>query len=298
LDKSNILALQLKLETKYGKQELSKFLKSEKDHVSLTIPKFEIKEFFFNSLDSTNIIGAQYIFIQQAKLNLFRDKAVADNAKYKSLYSEKIRNLRFKINFLKVVFENSNFNYEQLSKNSQISGNLYFTNINASASFSNLEHKKNQIQFSAKGDFMDKAQVILETDFNSFTSDAFTASGSVKKFEARTIQKFLEKTQRIRLEGRIDEMYFNLSGNNTHSNGTVKMKYSDLKLEVLKKDRIQVNTLLTAVGNLFLKNEEENSKEYQYGEIDIKRDQTKSFFNFLWISLRDGLKDVLINKNN
>ena len=43
------------------------------------------------------------------------------------------------------------------------------------------------------------------------------------------VSQFLERNQRIRLEGRVDEMYFNLSGNNIRSSGVVKMKYYQQK---------------------------------------------------------------------
>ncbi len=285
----------LKLETIFSKKTLSSHLKKERDHVSLVIPKIHFSRWFLKKIESKNTFGAESIIVKNADLNLYRDKSVPDNTKYKSLYSEKIRNLDFGIDFPKISIENASINYEQRLEGNEKPGKLYFEDVNAVTSLSNTENKNYQIKLEAEGTFMGNADIALNTKFKSLTSDEFMAKGSIKNFDGNSLNTYLEKNLKTRIKGRADEIYFTITGNNKRAAGDIKMKYTDFKIEILKQHSLKVNKFLSAVGNLLLK-EKEDTTAYHYGKIDTERDQTKSFFNFLWISLRDGLKDIITNK--
>jgi hypothetical protein len=72
------------------------------------------------------------------------------------------------------------------------------------------------------------------------------------------------------------------------------MNYENFRFRVLKKDRMGVNKLLTFVGNIFTNDGSRTDKSgYRYGEIYAERDNTKSFFNYLWINVMDGIVSTL-----
>ena len=74
------------------------------------------------------------------------------------------------------------------------------------------------------------------------------------------------------------------------------MKHTDLRVEILKKETGEKNKLLSAIVNLVVKS---NSGRYPESvTVDhVKRDVTKSFFNFFWQGIQEGLKKTLIGKN-
>ena len=99
---------------------------------------------------------------------------------------------------------------------------------------------------------------------------------------------------RTKISGQLDELYFTTSSNATEAVGDIKIKYKDLEFKVLGKDRLKVNKFLTKVGSLFIDNgSKADSKGYRYGEIKTERDPTKSYFNYIWLQIKDGIISVL-----
>ena len=93
-------------------------------------------------------------------------------------------------------------------------------------------------------------------------------------------------------------MYFTFSGNEVESQGDMKMAYDQFEFMVLKKDRLGVNKLLTAVVNIFAKkSSKEDGDKYRIGEFKVKRRADKSFFNYLWLNVRNGLVDTMTGKD-
>ena len=71
------------------------------------------------------------------------------------------------------------------------------------------------------------------------------------------------------------------------------LKYDDLKVVIYKGNkRVEKNKFLSAIGNLIVK--DDSNKELKTVKIEVKRNQEKSFYNFLWISIADGLKQILL----
>ncbi|MDO1512796.1 hypothetical protein Q2T41_09035 [Maribacter confluentis] len=89
-------------------------------------------------------------------------------------------------------------------------------------------------------------------------------------------------------------MYFTISGDDYTANGDIKMNYEDFKFQVLDKERKGVKKILSFIGNLFINDGSKADEDgFRYGTISTERVQHKSFFNYLWINLKDGLLDVL-----
>ena len=91
----------------------------------------------------------------------------------------------------------------------------------------------------------------------------------------------------------IKEKYTDVSQEFPH----MKMKYDDFEFTVLKKDGLGVNKILTAVVNLFTKKGEKTDADgFRHGDFKVERNQTKSFFNYLWINLKEGLVDTMMGR--
>ncbi|MDB4293235.1 hypothetical protein N9954_07470, partial [Maribacter sp.] len=89
-------------------------------------------------------------------------------------------------------------------------------------------------------------------------------------------------------------MYFTISGNAVSSQGDMKMKYQDFKFDVLDKDRLKVNKVLTAIGNIFINDgSKTDANGYRYGNMEVERETNKSFYNYLWLNVRDGMVNTL-----
>jgi hypothetical protein len=99
----------------------------------------------------------------------------------------------------------------------------------------------------------------------------------------------------VQIKGKVNELYFTAYGNRNFANGTMKMKYEDLEFELLKKDRLKINKVLSAIGNLFINDgSDADAQGYRYGAIEVERDPSKSLFNYFWSCTQDGLLSTIM----
>ena len=123
-------------------------------------------------------------------------------------------------------------------------------------------------------------------------SDGFNIKGRILNFDAEMMTPFLKPYMNVKTKGILKEVYFNFTGNDNNAKGDFAIKYDDLKLTVYrKKNPDKKNGLLTAFGNLLLKNDTKG--ELVSTEVALKRIPEKSFYNFLWRSIAEGLKKIM-----
>ncbi|NKI25801.1 hypothetical protein HCG49_04410 [Arenibacter sp. 6A1] len=286
----------LNIKSKYSKQQLSRKLVTERDYIDLKIPEIGLHQFSLEELESSMWIKSVKGEIKGAKVTLFRDKLVNDDLKKKPMYSKMLRELPFKIDVSELHLIDGHIEYEELVNTNVKAGKLFFDAVDATISnLSNTYKPGEKTTISAKANFMGTAKVHLDWDFDvNNKNDAFIASGSFLNFGVEGINSFLENNLRVQAKGIASEIYFTISGNNSTASTDMKMKYKNFEFVVLKKDREGINKIITALGNLLLKKgSKSNSDGYRYGAAQTERDETKSFFNYLWINLRDALVNTI-----
>lgn len=286
----------MKIASKYGKHELSKKLVKEHDHISLEIPEVVLDSFDFGFNEDRLFLFTEQGAIEHPKLEIYRDKLVDDDLEKKRLYSQMLRELPIDLIISALEIRNGHLGYEELVNSETGPGRIYFDHIDINMqNISNTAASNETTLVNAKALFMDNASLSLDWRFDVHNvNDKFYLSGSFSDFEAKSINPFLESNMRARARGRADEIYFTMTGNALTSSGEMKMKYSDFEFIILKKNRLDVNKLLTAIGNIFVSNSSKSDeKGYRYGKIEAERDPTKSFFNYLWINVRNGIVSTL-----
>ena len=120
--------------------------------------------------------------------------------------------------------------------------------------------------------------------------DRFVFKTSVDNFDASQINDFTVHTVGLSLEGEINQIYFTISGDDNSSQTDIRLKYEDFKVEMLN-DKSKNKWFISTIANIFVKkNSKKNGNlEFQKGSATTQRDKQKSFFNFIWISLKDAL---------
>ncbi len=285
------------INSKYDKKELSKKITIERDHISFETDSIVLHQLeygfrekrFFVSLDSLELI--------QPVLAVYRDKRLPDDTKPKPLYSAMIRNLPFDIDIPKLAIHGGKIDYEELPEQGGTPGHIEFDTMEASIqNISNVGSKDKITEIDIHTVFMNHAEFHMNWTFNIFKeSDEFLVLGSLKDFDTKSVNAFLTSGLRSQVEGRIQELYFTINGNKISSQGDMKMRYSNLSFTVLDKDRKGVNKFLSTLGNLFVSSDSKKGTEtgYRYGEIKAERAQDKSFFNYLWLNVSDGVLRIL-----
>lgn len=285
----------LQIIPKYDKKELSKHLNKERDYINLNISKVILEQphFKYSNKRFGFIISSAKLI--EPNLEIYRDKLLPNDSSVKPLYSESLRDLHFDLEIKKVEIENGYISYAELVELDKKAGKLFFSQVNGTLNhLSNLKNaKKTKINLHSK--LMSKAPLELNWSFDvNNTSEAFEVSGSINNLPADILNPFLKPNLKVLAEGTLQQMYFSFYGNNLKSEGEMKMRYEDFRFKLLQKNGLKINKVLTAIANIFVVSESKTDTEkYRYGEISADRNNTKSFFNYLWINLKSGIISTL-----
>ncbi|MFD1094242.1 hypothetical protein [Salegentibacter chungangensis] len=287
-----------KIVPKYNRIEFQKHIPYEKDRVELNISEIHLNDLSWSFRNDSLHFRNPLTRISDAKLRLYRNKLMPKDTRHKPMYSELIRNLPFKLELDSIRIRQSYIQYEELIDTSRQAGMLKFENLNASIyHLSNVgmsEETFPRTDVDVKTSFMGEAP--LEVNWNmdvSDLNDRFRISGKMGRLSAAGMNEFLKPAMNIEAKGDIADMSFNYTGNNTVANGKMKLRYYDFKVEVLRKNSEKKNKILSAIANLFVNNEAVN-EELVHKNIKVKRDKTKSFWNYFWKCIRAGaLKSFL-----
>ncbi|MEO8254025.1 MAG: DUF748 domain-containing protein [Flavobacterium sp.] len=281
---------------KYSKKELSTHLKKERDYIDLKVAHIILEKIKLNFDNPRLGIAAKSVTIEQPNAEIYRDKLIADDLVVKPLYSKSLRNLSFDLDVNEIKIKKGYISYAELVDPDKKAGKLFFDEVNATLyNVSNLKKGKNtEIKVNSK--LMGNAPLTLDWKFDVHNkSDAFTVNGSVKNLEASLLNPFFTPNLNAIAEGTLEQLYFNFQGNVTASKGEMKMKYQEFNFKILRKDSNKVNKLFTAIGKIFVrKDSKADPKDFRLGQIEAERDNTKSFFNYLWINVKSGLISTLI----
>lgn len=281
----------LKIVPKYARAEFDRQIPYEKDRIQLEVPEITLKDFAWDLKDSLEVKSPE-ILIADADLKIYRNKLLPDDNRFKPLYSRMLREMGLKIKLDTVKVENAKILYEENVLETRPPGTLRFDNVNATIRhLSNLNMDAEDFQktkVNAEALFMEESQVALTWEFDVRNPrDQFSINGNLRSISADAVNPFLKPTMNVAIEGEIESLYFNFFGNNSNATGDMQLSYRDFKVNILKDGEEKEKSFLSGLANFFLKNDRLDD-DVKQENINVERDQTKSFWNFLWLSIREG----------
>jgi len=282
----------LKLSSIYDRKGLSKVLQTQRDYVGLRIPKIVLDSFQFKMVNDTLSLGFSHGAIYKPDLNMFRDKLVPENQETKKLYGAQLKALPIYLSIPSLQITNGKIAYSELVEAGAEAGKIFFNDVNATLSnIDNTPQNHKRTKIVVKAALLGQAPIALNWSFTiRDAQEDNKVSGSLFDFNTTEINGFLNSNLNAKAKGTIDEMYFSFAGNTRTAQGQMKIKYSDFEFKVLQENGLKVNKFLTAIGNIFVSDgSKSDAQGYRYGTIETERDRQKSFFNYLWLNVRNGL---------
>ncbi|BAO54937.1 hypothetical protein [Nonlabens marinus] len=295
LEDHDIYLKDLSIKPKYSKQQYARMIPTERDYTILEVPSASILNYDFGFTNGKLFAKAKQLHIDQPNLSIYRDKLVADDTSFKPLYSKMLRDLKMELMVDSIQVSKAHIVYEEKAKADQPAGSIEFTEMDIDLSrVGNTQAKGEKTTIVVDGKFQQsKLHVDWTFDVHN-TSDVFRFSGRLGKLPAQNINSFVQPNLNVGFEGTLDEVYFDISGDNSHSQTSIKMKYEDFKVIVMRKNGKGKNKLVSGIVNLFVaKNSEKDGNHYREGSGDSDRNKTKSIFNFVWVSILSGLLKTL-----
>jgi len=215
-----------------------------------------------------------------------------------------IHKIGIPIKISKFTFADTYIEYKEKNAKSRSSGRVRFSNTYMTVS--NISSHKAKpganMEVNFRSTFLDKIPL---TGGFSFSQDKwqkgdFSVHASVaNSIDGIILNQLTEPMSLAKLErGTINSVEFSMKADTGTSTGTLRMPYEDLKISLLKKkgDDYVKKGLFSALANLAVKNNNKEGDDMRIGKMVNTRNIYKSFFNFIWMTLFKGLKQVAVIK--
>ncbi len=281
-----------------SRRQFNNMITKEKDQFTVSADTISTKNIDWGYYNDTLYVHSPEITIQKVNANVYRGKMVNDDPSRKKLYSELLRNLKFDLKVDKLLLKNSLVVYEEQLTYERSPAKVSFSNFYATVTniYSPiLKDKLPPTNIDVKCLFMKSTPLNVNWTFNTLdTSDAFTIIGDLKNIKSQEINPVTKPLMNATTQGDINHVKFTFNGNSERGSGDFAIKYDNLKVDIYKKDGKDKNGIMSAVGNLLVKNDSDGELKKAHPEVERKKD--KSVFNFLWRFVEQGLKETVLPK--
>ena len=268
-----------------------------------------LKGIVLNNIDMKNLISKKIVAsglrINSTSARIYRDleKPLRKKSKVGNYPPQMLEKLTIPVNIAHIVLPDVFIQYTEHEKVSDSSGVVSFNH--SSINISNITNQKEAIEknnvttvsfdtkllneIPIKGTF----KFFLDGDGGNFKVDAHVPS-----FDALLLNKVSVPMALMRLNtGNINSIDFSFTGNDTSAAGDFVMKYDNLKIDVLKRDKdskeIKKKGITSLLANVIVKNSNPDNGDLRKEDPHFDRNIHKSFFNLVWKTIFTGMKKTI-----
>lgn len=283
--------------TTLSKTDFDAGLIEEKDHYSIFIDSVQFQNLGLESTGQEDLISfsAQKISIVQPKIGIYRNKLLPDSYSEKPMYSSLLRESPINIQIDSLQLKDAQFTYVERSKWENKGGKLEFNKMNVDITRLGNTYK-NDTQVRLTTLFMGSAPFEGTWSFNVLDpNDVFTFEGELHGLALNELNAFTQPYADTRLEGIMQDVYFNIYGNGDTSTVDLKCKFNDVSIFLLKPGTRKKKKLLSALANVLVStNSKHRGEDFKQVSVNVQRDKTKSSWNYIFKNIEEGMKKVLL----
>ncbi len=277
-----------------SKDKFHQSITTERDYMNLKGKLLKVKAPLLSNRHNNTHFSSGMITLDQFYFDIYRDKRIADDTTIKPLYSSMLRELDTKITIDSIAISNSTIVYTEHPDSDADAGVLEFHNITLhSGVLSNVATAK-PVRIKIDASFMNQAPMQVEWRFDvADSSDAFNINGSFKNIQASSLNSFLTPVMQVKSMGALDRLYFNFDGNRKDATGAMHLSFNRFDISIYDQETKKIKSFLSTIANMIIGGQEDNGMQKKEG-ISVERDPTKSFWNYFWLCIRNGLFDIII----
>ena len=288
----------------FGEKDFASKAHFQKDRYDVALKGIALKGIDMKNLIDKKIIASD-LLVSGVNAKIYRDlnKPLKDDNKAGHYPSQLLGKIDIPINIRRATLSNAFIEYREKEKVSDSVGEVKFTE--STLHLSNITNVEEAIKNnnSLKITFESKALATIPITGSfifllSDTAGSFTATGNIPSFDAHLLNKVSVPMALMRINsGNIDGIDFSFKGNNYGAGGDMVMKYTGLKVDVLKLDKdtreVKKKGLTSFLANFIVKNDNPRNGELRKVEPHYNRDVRKSFFNLVWKTIFTGMKKTV-----
>lgn len=298
IETHNVVVHHIHLIPNYSKADYVKVIPYEKDLMDMTMQTLRIHDYQLDLSSPHGSFSTPKVEMDSIDLNIFRDKRVKDDPRKKKLYSQMLRDLPLKLNIDSLKINRMDLSYQELQEKTGKTGEVVFNSMEIDAAhITNMDLARKdfpETTFDISSKFMGESSLNVNWEFKvNDPKDQFRIKGQGYGFSPKGMNAFFTPAFNMETTGGIEKLYFDFYGDKNTAQGQLKMVYDNFKIKVLRKNSKQKNGFLSFVANIFV-HKKAKTKDAPVDVKGVKRDKTKSFWNYFWKCIFAGLKKTLI----
>lgn len=270
----------------------------ENDQFTVNIKNISIPALDWGYINNVLYVHSPKVVLDNVNANIYRNKLPKDDPSIKKLYSEVLRLVKFDLKVDKLLVKNTILEYEEQLNWQRPPGKLGFSKFYATVHnvYSPIRKAKMpDTTIDVEALFMKTTPLTVKWWFNVLdTSDSFTMKGHLRSIAGDNLTKLIKPLMNVEASGSLQDIKFTINGNRERAKGNFAIKYDDLKVEVYKKDGKKKDKLVTAIGNLLVKNDSDGKSKS--ADFEVSRFKDKSVFNLMSKCMQEGLKQTILPK--
>ena len=281
----------------FNRKDFVRKLEKEKDIYTIKLDSADIEKMDWGFKNDRFFFKANSIVANHVDANIYRNKIPKDDLSKKYLYNALLRKIKFPLQIDTLQILKSKLVYEEEIDFAKGPGVLNFDHFNMQ--ITNIKSgfglkKTADVKIKVNCQFMKTSPLEVDWSFNVLDQkDSFHIQGTISNFNVAAMERFTKPYINSSFTGTFDKYRFNFYGNDNTAKGNASLEYDNLKVKLYQKKHHEKEAKLkTAVANLLLKND--SGDESKKADVELNRIPEKSFYNFLWRSIAESLKKILI----
>lgn len=199
---------------------------------------------------------------------------------------------------------NSSIQMEEMKEEGLVPGTLSITRMSGNGQYiTNIEEyteKKRPLRLSFEAYLMDRARMKGNVRVPNLADNSpFTLAGSIDSFSLDVLNPYLENTANMSIRsGKVESGRFIIDGNDSIATGTMRLRYHNLKVNLMKAKRdssLDNRSLTSFLANTIIPtaNPRKGRLILREGYVYAERNKKKSVFTFWVDAILSGIKSTL-----
>ncbi len=276
----------------------------QKDRYDVVLRGIALKNINLKNVFDNKIIASSLVIKNvSAKDYVDLQKPMSGKNKVGNYPAQLLNKIDFPINISHVLLQNAFVEYREKETLSDSTGDAKFSESTITVdNVTNIPEVMKQNN-AMKISFESKALTVIPvkgsfTFFLNDTAGRFAATGHIPSFDSHLLNVVSVPMALLKLNsGVINSLDFNITGDNLSAGGKLVMKYSGLKIDVLKNDKklnsVKKKKLTSFIANTIIKNDNPANGKLREVNAHFDRNMQKSFFNLLWRTILNGMKKTV-----
>ncbi len=304
-EKHMMTAKDVSLEPRGSREEFEKKLTSRNDMFTVRFPEIKCTDVDWWALVNSTRLAAGEVEILNGSVKDYFDRALPSShssGRKNNFPQQLLMQAPLSVNIQKLSTKNFNVAYEEYSPQSKQSGTVTFNKI--AAVITNITNIGAQIKShptsncSATALFMNKVPLTAQFTFAlpKGKAGAFSSRFHMGSFSNSVINPVTEPMGMFTLKsGDVDEASINIAGNDFNATTGITLLYHDLRIFPLKdpdkKGDLKERKIAGFLANAFVIKDANpiGNKSPRSLQVSVQRDDSGSFFNFLWKAVLSGV---------